>query len=67
MLTMLSIFFFFMGIVESKFRKTTKAPKGWGIPRTFKRVQYIQLNNIQKQELTKVEYRTYVKPAEWSL
>jgi hypothetical protein len=64
MITMVSIFFFLLGILESKFRKTTSVPKSFGIPRTFKRVQYFQLRNTGLQEFAKVPYRLRIDPME---
>lgn len=40
MLTMFSIFIFLLGILESKLRKRGTIPQQFGLPRTFKLVQY---------------------------
>ena len=40
LLTILSIAFFFMGILESKLRKKGYVSTTYGIPRYFKRIQY---------------------------
>jgi cytochrome c oxidase subunit 1 len=64
MLTMLSIVFFLIGILESKFRK--KSPTYYhGVPRTFKRVQYETLKNIELQKTEMYSYRVRTKTFEW--
>jgi len=64
MLTMISIVFFLIGILESKFRK--KSPTYYyGVPRTFKRAQYETLKTIELQKIEMFTYRTRTKTFEW--
>ena len=49
LLTMIGIFIFFFGIVESKLRKQGIILSSLGIPRTFKRSQYYVLKNSKNQ------------------
>ena len=49
LLTMIGIFIFFFGIIESKLRKQGIILSSLGIPRTFKRSQYYVLKNSKNQ------------------
>lgn len=46
---MLSILFFFLGLLESRLRKVGYVTTTYGVPRFFKRVQYytFKVTNIQ--------------------
>lgn len=54
LLTMLSICFFFLGILESKFRKKGYISSTYGIPRYFKRVQYFLFKIINQKSGSKL-------------